>query len=211
MAMQTPQERYLLDLAADAPQDHPIQQVLTSPFRGNQRLAYVRLHSAGTKFSEISTLAQLIEESSIAARNGHRSACIIENVSPEFISGLGVAWQLPRNFFIQHATNSAGSSLWDDIMGGLARERVWDLTTADADEARQRTIPSRRSMSHSHIEGLFEHVEHIDQIPARYRFRRRYERHPHYGWQINTRISYHRVSEHLCRYDHSRTRSLLTS
>lgn len=192
MASQTDSERYLANLSSKATQDNPLQQVISSAFEGHQRLAFASLCSAGTFHAQVSTLAQLIEESERASKSGP-SVCIIENISPEFIGGLGVAWSLPLDFFIEHATNSYGPALWDDVMGDQARDRVWEPSSVAKDEAR------KKPLAHFHIEGIIEQVRHIEQPSGRYRFARRFEFSYNYGWQANTKMSYCRVSQNLCK------------
>ena len=203
--MVTAEEQYLLDLAADAPQDHPIQEALHSQHRGSQRLSYVRDHAAGTSFPQVASITALLTQAKSDATLKQSAACVIENISPEYIAALGVAWNIPRDFFIHHAANPDGDQLWEAVMSGHARNRVLEQSSSQVDLV----LPQQTSTSydHYHIEGVLSHIVK----PGHSRFRRRLHHDPHSGWQTSTKISYCRISKSFCRCHYSCYGRSLTS
>lgn len=204
--MSSAQEQYLLDIAANAAQDHPIQETLRSPRKGGQRLSYVRRHATGTTSPEVVSTATLLKQAKHDAESNQYAACVIENISPEYMAAVGVGWNIARDFFIQHAANPVGDRLWEAVMGGVAQNRALELSYARIDLTQQQD-GTRALCDYYSIEGYLNHVVK----PGYSRFGRRLEHDPHWGWQTNTKISYCRVSKYFCEYDHSYYERSLTA
>ncbi|KXT17454.1 hypothetical protein AC579_5756 [Pseudocercospora musae] len=146
--------------------------------------------------SNATDLGTLLTQADHNAQLGKHTICIVENISPEFVGGLGVAWDIPRDFFVRHATNPTGA-LWESVMGRQARDRVEEISTADWDDDLQNQISQRVTARHFHVEDIFEHLHRDEHLGAADGFRRCFQHDAHYGWQANTQISCYRVSAFL--------------
>lgn len=177
--------------------------MLCSVHQGSQRLSYVRGHSAGTSFPQVASTTTLLKQAKHDAASKQSAACVIEIISPEHMAALGVAWNIPRDFFIHHAARPDGTQLlWEAVMGGDARNRASKPSSSQIQLALQQQ--SSTSCDHCHIEGYLSHIVN----PGHSRFRRRLHHDPHHGWQTNTKISYCRISKYFCEY---RARALHSS
>ncbi|CAK3909492.1 Magnesium transport, transmembrane region [Lecanosticta acicola] len=126
---------------------------------------------------------------------GRRSICVVENISPEWVGTLGVAWNIEQDFFLQHAFNSnTGGDLWNAVMGPQAREEAWISSVVWVGLSR-RGSDVQIGRQHYFIEGMLRHTGRDYTSSNRIQ---RLSQHggEKYGEQINTKISYCRVSNH---------------
>lgn len=128
---------------------------------------------------KVETPSGLVAFSSEDQKSGKEVICVIENISPGYIEELGSAWDLDPEFFIGHARNPNAEDLW-------AREHAADY------EVRE----------YRHLDGVFEYhgvrgQKGLNSLPN-YFPRHCFKESP-YPVQSNTRISYYRVHQGLCK------------
>lgn len=133
------------------------------------------------------SLPKSAEESLVSvwkeASNGRQGVCVIENASPAVVALLRDVWNLEEEFFVEHATNSDASELWQPL---------W----------RQSKILSQAKWQT--LEGIYEYHGMTLSIDAMKFHNTSYcERHLFQNghWPVNstTRMSYIRVLPSLCR------------
>jgi hypothetical protein len=123
--------------------------------------------------------------------------CIIENISPQYIEGVGSAWDISPAFFVEHARNPLGENLWlpkdpEELMG------TWDPY------AESRCFNENRRVWH--IDGNFEYhglnVQDNTNLNSAPNYFTRYCFQSTWGGvetiTSNTRISYCRVNKRFC-------------
>lgn len=118
-------------------------------------------------------------------RVGVRHACIIENISPEYIAALISECKLEAAFFEKHASNPEQHQLWNR---DLYR---WDWDPASSD-------PNK--VQYTHMDGIFEYHGIQSTVDAQDTMqmspnasKRLCFRQPPFPIQSNTRVSYYRV------------------
>lgn len=122
--------------------------------------------------------------------------CIIENISPQYIEGVGSAWDISPGFFVEHARNPLVENLW------LPKDPEALLGTWDPQDAR-RFQDNRRAW---HIDGNFEYhglnVQDYTNLNSAPNYFKRYCFQSTWGGvetiTSNTRISYCRVNKMFC-------------
>lgn len=165
---------YATALQEALPRNHPLHDVLTSHSNKTQRVYYTgtcEINSGG-----IDGLQNVIEQAQTDLASRHQAVCVVENIHPDWINGLGSAWDIPSKFFVDHATNSEGSGLWDTVMN-QGRFRLFHSNASDA-------------YQHFTVEGILPHLADPKRQTNHSRHPRRYEWDAYYGWQSSMKISY---------------------
>ena len=124
--------------------------------------------------------------------------CIIENISPQYIEGIGSAWDIDPGFFVEYARNPLKENLWlpkdpEELLG-------WDP------HDKSRRVPKNKLRWH--IDGNFEYhglnVQNNASLNSSPNYFKRYCFRSTWGGletiTSNTRISYCRVYKKLCKY-----------
>jgi hypothetical protein len=165
----------------------------------------------------------LIAQSARLKESGSASVCIIENISAEYIEALGRAWQIDPKFFAGHATNPAQDRLW------WREQWHWDLAENSPGEAQAGSqAPLESSMMDAasiqngkfgHMDGIFEYqnefpdlepsiFEKLNSVPNL--IHRHCFKDGKWPIQSNTRISYCRPNNYMCKQNLQNKRNCRT-
>jgi hypothetical protein len=149
-------------------------ELLRQPDKNKTKVFYIN----GELQPQVGTPADIVAFSADDRESKREAICVIENISPGFIEGLGSAWDLDPEFFIGHAKNPNSEDLW-------------------AKHSAEYEVREYR-----HLDGAFEYhgvrgQKGLDSLPNY--FRRHCFEEPPYSVQSNTRISYYRVRQGLCK------------
>lgn len=196
MAALAAEKRYLHDLVEAVPEAHELASILNAKSRLPPRVFHPGV-PATSKISPRDIIAQA-EQDCDAQKP---SVCVIECIDRGWMAALGSAWQIPCCFFIMHASNPTGDSLYRTIHHRLS-QHGW-RTQAQA----ERHAQVRDAVEMGCIEGTLSHLDPA-LIPGL--TERRSEFSFQDGWHSNCRISYHRVSEYLCKSSLVRLKHYLT-
>jgi hypothetical protein len=175
MSSQAAQEAYLKRLAESVHKDHGIHRVLSDHSLGRPRVYLSTLDTVG----DLSP-SQVMHQTRKDSEAGQLSVCVVEDIDREWIAVLGPEWKIGPYFFAEHVANTTGEDLWESVTGP-------HVQTGYRHE-------SKHELMH-HIEGVVPHLMR-ESIASRVQRWLQYDR--YYGWQVNTRISYVRVSRYLC-------------
>ena len=173
MAAHSPHAEYIANISSQDP-SHNIQLLRPSTAAPRGRVFYT-----GLEISGLITPAIVIDRAKADAAANRESVCIIEDVTAEWIVSLEEAWHIEHQFFVNHASNPRGASLWDAV------------TETESKLTRFERLETERPVAH--IEGIVPHVKQ----DARMRTRRRCQRDGKYGPHANTIMSYYRVTGKL--------------
>lgn len=183
MPAPVPDQSYLDKVCESLPLDHPLRSNNALASSQHQRVIYSCLD--GSTILEPGLPHLLYRHQNDEAYN-QLAICIVENICQGWIIALGTAWDIDPVFFSRHASNPGGDSIWEALM---KRDGKWDSVNPDDTTAN----------TSAHMNGIFEHLEEDRSRPQKDRFPRRLQRHPDWGLQSNSKISYCRVSPCLCK------------
>lgn len=170
-----PEQVYHSNLYDSVPARHPLRDLLRNARRGRQRVRYL---DGGVRSKVPDSLPTLLSWAD--GQRGY-AVCLIENIRPEWMASLGVAWGLDLSFFVDYAGTRDDGSVWDSVM-------VPDFHLTDEHSAPQRQW---------YIEGVLSNLRPDASRQSRVRRRAEFEN-VSYGLQATTRISYCRVNHRLC-------------
>lgn len=191
LSLTSEEQDYVSDIIASTT-DSTTQSSFRDGFHAfQQRVFYLGMESPNAHDASI-----ILKQHQADASAGRRSICVIENISPAWIARLGLAWNIDKDFFLQHASNPGGDGLWESVMGRHAREQAW-ITSTIGTSRRNSGVPMGRK--HYFIEGILQHANQHNWKYGGSRVQRRFHFDQQHGWQANTRISYYRVSAHSCK------------
>ena len=114
------------------------------------------------------------------------AVCIVEDITTDWMTVLGQAWDIPADFFIQHLSNPEPECLWTE-----RNKWNWDPTSDKSTAA---------SEPYAHMNGIFEYPGYTNGplntgIASRHCLRGMAPE----PIQSNTKISYCRVYPWLCK------------
>ncbi|KAF2173430.1 hypothetical protein M409DRAFT_48409 [Zasmidium cellare ATCC 36951] len=180
MSTTIPDKDYLNKVCEGLPPDHPLRNITTNAQPQRQKVLYTCLN--GSTIASPS-LPQLLQQHTETEARNQIAVCLVENICHEWVAALGTAWNIDHTFFFGHASNPIGESVWEALMNPGGKWEDWTPNRSD---------PTIHHMGHLH--GFFEHLGEDSPRPQIDRFPRRLQRHPRWGLQGNSKISYCRVS-----------------
>lgn len=172
MQSSTPEQDYLSALRNRVPKEHPIHQMLREPYDGCQRVSYFDFEHPSSQADHLETLFSWTDELK------GRAVCVIENICGSPLSVLLGIWIPPSSSSIQAASKGL-------LCGTVSCEVPAQRTV--------RPLPFGTHTSKAYCRISSEAALKHNRAPRRHEYDRRY------GWQATTRVSYYRVSEHLCK------------
>lgn len=191
MASKSSEQQYLETLCLGLPHNHDIWQVLTNNYhpspRVTPRVLYVRDEK---RVNHLSTPSDVIAAAQQDTKDERSIAFIIEDINGEWIAALGSTWDIDPPFFSTHVENTEGySSLWEAVTKSRHHRKV-----ASRD-------PMKTVAGWDYIDGILPHL--VNRRPLSLA-KRRTGHDKSYGNQVNTRISYYRVSKRFCKQNRRR-------
>lgn len=141
-------------------------------------------------YSPESVVERALYDAGAQDRVARAAVCVIEDINPRWIQVIGEAWQIPLDFFLNHAKNPSRNNIWNNIFD-RDRDPMQAVTTTNSDRA--------------HIDGVFGYpdwkMREGRSLDSGTNFMRRHcwDGPDPYPVSSNTRISYYRVSPVLCR------------
>jgi hypothetical protein len=91
---------------------------------GSTRMSYLSRTKAHTNTptgfgaklkTDLSSVREVLDVVKASQAQQERGVCIIENISPVYVSELGAAWDITSDFFAQHVAGPPHQELWTHI------------------------------------------------------------------------------------------------
>ena len=165
-------------ISPTAPGDGTTSAILVEILRQSHASRTKVFYTNNRMKTKVGTPSDIVAFSAEDRESGRAAFCVIENISPSWIEELGSSWNLDPEFFVGHVTNP----------------NTQDLSANHPAEYEVR--------DYRHLDGIFKYHKlrgqsDLHSLPN-YFPRHCYEEQPH-PVQSNTRISYYRVNQGLCK------------